>query len=104
MLFFSEKIAEFNKNYPNLFGLDDKDDKDSTEEGRTDEDSQDAENQTFTVKWNLMHLVDIVSDTMKMDWYKVYDIPIVEFLNTVCYYNDKVKYIEEQNKLWRMKN
>ena len=102
--FFSEKIAEFNKNYPNLFGLDDKDDKDSTEEGRTDEDSQDAENQTFTVKWNLMHLVDIVSDTMKMDWYKVYDIPIVEFLNTVCYYNDKVKYIEEQNKLWRMKN
>ena len=49
-------------------------------------------------------MVDVVSELMKMDWHRVYELNIVEFLNTLSYNNDKVKYIEQQNKLWRMKN
>ena len=104
MLFFSEKIAEFNKNYPNLLGVDVKKDKDSTEEGTDTGNTEDAEGQTFTTKWNLTYMVDVVSELMKMDWHRVYELNIVEFLNTLSYNNDKVKYIEQQNKLWRMKN
>ena len=104
MLFFSKEIAEFNKNYPNLLGVDDKESKDSTEETGTDGSEKDSDGQSFGTKWNLIYLVDIVSEVMKMDWHRVYELNIVEFLTVVCYYNDKAQYEKEQIKLWKQKN
>ena len=84
--------------------MDDEGNKDTTEETGDTEDKDNVGTENFQSKWNLIHLVDIVSDVMKMDWHRVYDLNIVEFINTVCYYNDRTAYLNEQNKLWKQRN
>lgn len=105
MLFFSEQIAEYNKNYPNLLGFDDEEQETkSRTEGEDDGTEGEDKTRDFLHKWKWQHLTDIVSDTMKIDWHKCYELNITEFLNIVCYAQDKIGYNNEQMKQWKTKN
>ena len=109
MLFFSAEISEFNKRFPNLFGLEDKED-DEEDEGRDSEEEHDGSQgedeaaEGFGAKWNFIILVDEVSETTRIPWDQVFLMEIGEFLTIVCYARDKAEHQKKQYEEYRRKH
>lgn len=107
MLFFSKEISEINKRFPNLLRLADTDGNEESTKGKEDGTEESQENdssENFRDKWNWQYMIDIVSSTMNIDWHTCYSLNVIEFLNMVCYYNDKSAFDKEQMKKWKTQN
>ena len=46
-------------------------------------------------------MVNEVSDITKLDWHKVFEMPIMEFLNISCYIKDKNNWEKAQQEKWK---
>ena len=104
MLFFFEKIAEFNKEFPDLLSNDVEGiEEDDEEQGNEREDDRSGEESVtdaeFIFSW--MHLIDEVSELTHEPWSKVWEMHIYEFFNTVCYGRWKSKRIKEAQERWK---
>ena len=85
--------------------MDDEEQEVTTGTTGADEDSEEGDKtDAFLTKWKWQHLVDTVSEIMRIDWHKAYGLNITEFLNIVCYANDKIGYNNEQMKRWQRMN
>lgn len=40
------------------------------------------------MKWGWMHQIDQVSERMHIDWGRTTRLPVIEFLNVICYIRD----------------
>lgn len=112
MLFFSKEANDIYKAYTNLFGANDEDmeeeGSDTEGEGTTDGSREkDGDIEGFAYRWGWIYSVDIVSETMKLNWHEVMDLNIIEFLNVRSYIKDKgdwqKKRADEYNKLHNLK-
>lgn len=106
MWFFSSSLSQFNKRYPNLFGIEDEEmDEEGKDEGGEGENSgdsgEDAEN-SFQSKWGWLASVDSVSETIREPWGVVFKMNIVEFLNILSYIKDKAN--EHKRQMQKYKN
>lgn len=86
-------MSAFNRQYPNLFGLEDEEDGQEDDTGGEDEDDEsgggDSPAKRFAKKWGWVSSVDTVSERMRKSWDEVYLMPVTEFLNILSYARDK---------------
>ena len=68
-----------------------------------DDGDEDEGVQGFTRRWNLLILVDEVSELSKYNWEQVFNMDVGEMMTWCCYGRDKAKNNEEQRKQWQRK-
>lgn len=109
MLFFSEKVSDWNRQYPGLFGMEDKDGEQegegSDEEGESDDgDEPSTDASEFVRKWNLLILIDEVSDLTRLTYPQVFELEVGEFFTFACYARDKAEFNKERREEWQRRN
>ena len=92
-------MQSFDNQFPNLFGKAGEEDATRAEEGDTDEDGRVEDG--FAGRWGWIASVDAVSETIRSPWDVVWDMSCVEFLNLLCYRNDKGTHEEEVARKWK---
>lgn len=105
MWFFSEGLLQFNKQYNNLFGIEDEENDEEGEDGTGEaEDSGDTNinKNSFEYKWGWISSVDVVSETIREPWSVVFKMNVVEFLNILSYTRDKAN--EKKRQMEKYKN
>lgn len=89
-LFFTQAVANYNKRYSTLFGLETEEDGKEDATGTENEDERSEGNaEGFGNKWTWQYMVDNVAHLTNLNFYQVYDMNITEFLNYCCYLQDK---------------
>ena len=71
-------------------------------DGGSDEGSSYLER--FSKKWGWIDSVNSVSETLRISWDDVFNKPLLEFLNVLCYIKDRRTLDEWQQKEWMKKN
>lgn len=103
MLFFYAEVAEFNKRFPQIFGMEDSEDDEEEsddETGNGGSNDEDSSVPGFTRRWNLLILVDEVSELTHYNWEQVFSMDAGEFLTFASYGRDKAEYKAEQVRKW----
>lgn len=92
-------MGQINQGFPNLFGTGDKEDSEQDNEGETDETGGDTN--SFQAKWGWIENVDNVSEVCRCSWDDVWKMSAIEFLNLICYRNDKIAKDKEELEKWK---
>lgn len=58
----------------------------------------------FAQKWGWTFNVDVVAQTVHLSWNEVWEMNIIEFLNTLSYCRDKAAWERAEQEKWRRKN
>lgn len=87
MDFFFKSYETFIKSYHNLFGLGNSQD---DLEGEEDIDNE-QDTKKESDKWGWIKCIDQVAQTTNRSWEEIYNLNIVEFLNTMSYIKDNRK-------------
>ena len=103
MLFFSELISNFNKGYSNLLGLDEEEDEEQREQEPDGNSEQKSTNDT-EIYFSWLSVVDLVSQTIREPWEKVFDMSIYSFFNIWAYSKTKFQKRLESIKNWKNNN
>ena len=75
------------------------DEEESAEEGDTE---QDRGTDQGVAQWQLwVGCVDAVSETCRCSFNEVWEMPVIEFLNYLCYRKDKMEREKRQMEKWR---
>lgn len=102
LAFFFQRLAAVNSQYPVLFGTDGPEDKEQgTEEGTGGEDPGPS---GFAKRWGWYAHVDGISETMRISWDDVFKMPVLQFLNMICYRNDKAEEQKREIERWKKNN
>ena len=56
----------------------------------------------FSRKWGWIANVDGVAETCRCSWDVVWDMPVQEFLNIICYRRDKNEHEKQEIEKWKM--
>lgn len=67
-----------------------------------DLDTEDKGN-SFNDKWAWLAAVDEASETIREPWKTVLEMPVMEFLNLLCYSRDKANEKRRMMEEWKMK-
>lgn len=101
-------MKEVNAAYPTLFGQDDEEEaeerKGSAEKNSDSEKPSEAGTDAYTSKWQWVIWVDKVSETLRVDWFKVYSLNVKMFLNIICYSIDKANNEKQAIEDWKRKH
>ena len=93
MLFFYDRVSDFNKSYSTLLGIQ-TEKEEVIESGNTEE----VGRTTFADKWGWISNVKVVSDMVHSPWDEVFRMNIVEFLNILSFARD---YNAEQERIMK---
>ena len=85
--------------FPNLFRKSEGQDSGDDE---SDRGSEDGIVGNFNDKWGWLYQVESVSKTYGCDWDKVMEMPLIMFLNLICYNRDKDAFENAMNERWKM--
>lgn len=97
MLFFCDRISDFNTTFSTLLGI--KVDEGNEEEGNgQSSDNAEVGVNTFSDKWSWVFNVKQVSDMVHSPWNVVFQMNIVEFLNILSFVKDYNREVERINK------
>ena len=102
--FFYSEVVEFNKRFPAIYGMEDEEDDEEEagdEDGTGRGDDEDSSVQDFTRRWNLLVLVDEVSELTRYNWEQVFNMDAGEFMTFASYGRDKAEYKADQVKKWQ---
>lgn len=92
--FFCSIIRKVKDSFPNFFN---NTDEEIEEEEQEQGDTNDVGNSNeFASKWNWIILIDNISELTRESWDKVFEKPIIEFINLCCYLKDKREYEKQQ--------
>ena len=96
-------MAQLNDSYHELFEIPsskEAEEEKSFRDGEEGLDRDSGKNQAFS--W--MGLVDLVSETLRINWHEVYLISVVEFLNVAAYRKEKNRKEKEALEKWKKSN
>ena len=102
--FFFAEIHEINRQYPGLFpprpeGDDGAEEvQDGGDEGAAGDGGEDT---GFTDRWGWVAHIDEVAEVTRQGWPAVYAMPVMEFLNIVCYCRDKAEFRRQEIDRWK---
>lgn len=95
-LLFFKKIDNLDRGYSNLLQR-----KSQGESGDSGEDEEPQSSRVFDEKWGWIANVDAVSETCRCSWDDVWNMTAIEFLNILCYRNDKLEEQKAQIEKWK---
>lgn len=94
-------VQGINSQFPGLLPERSTEDKGPENEGDVPEgDTQDSTD-NFSEKWGWLAAVDAVSETYRASWDVVYKLPVIEFLNILCYRKDKIAKEKADLEKWK---
>ena len=97
LIFFLKAVGNLHSQYPGIFGEILEEDSQEGEESNSKETDDQADNQTKNAfQW--LEWIDAVSERQRISWPEVYNLTIVEFLNTISYIIYKNNKEKEQIK------
>ena len=103
------QIAEINRQYANLFGLDgEEDEQEGEEQGDSGENdggpTEVTYSQRFSERWGWIALIDKASEIERVSWDEMINKNVIEFLNVCSYAHDKAELERQQQKEWELKH
>ena len=90
--------------YPTLFGAGDETGEDTQADTEADAAADKDEGAGFASKWGWVANIDAVAETARCSWEDATALPVREFLNTLCYRNDKINEQERQRREYLRKH
>jgi hypothetical protein len=96
--FFLHSYRQLNKGYRSLFGQGD------TEDGEGDEIAVERNAETFEERWGWIYNAELIAGFERIKMGDVWELPIIQALNTLAYLKDKSRNEREQIEKINKKN